>query len=264
MEIRNAIVAGKFYPDDPEELKKQIEKWLKNCPNLKVKPKVIIAPHAGYIYSGLTAAKAFKQLENVKDIENVILIGPAHRVGYKGIALSTAGYYQTPLGKVKLNSYLAKSLAGDHHIPYVGYLDKAHLSEHSLEVEVPFLQTVLKKDFKLLPVVVGQVSFDEMAKFLNKVWGDKNTVIVISSDLSHYMPYNAANVIDAQTADAIETLQPFKLQEDCACGRIPIGGLLKIAQDKKMKVQRIDLNNSGDTAGDKEKVVGYGAWSFTE
>jgi len=256
---RSAAVAGMFYAADPQQLSAEILHFLKQQPDSdSVTPKAIIAPHAGYIYSGPIAASAYHLFAGkAEKIKQVILLGPSHRVAFRGIATSRADYFETPLGKIKTNrslSELAESL------PFVNSYDAAHQDEHSLEVQLPFLQTVLN-DFELTPLVVGDCDAQDVAQLLELLWGDEHTLIVISSDLSHYHSYQSAIDLDTQTSLAIEHLQPEKIHYEDACGRNPLNGLLTIAKQKKLHVKTLDLRNSGDTAGDKNKVVGYGAYA---
>ncbi len=255
--IRHAAVAGMFYPDDAEELQQFILANIK--PTDTPAPKAIIAPHAGYIYSGSIAASVYQQLQNARyTIKKVVLLGPSHRVPLLGLAASSADYFQTPLGNIPIDhDNINKLLA----LKQVKTLDQAHVMEHSLEVHLPFLQTVLN-DFVLTPLVVGDAAPLEVSEVLETVWGGDETLIVISSDLSHYHDYNTAQAMDRATSDAIINLQPDKLGYEDACGRNPIKGLLTIAKQRGMHCELIDLRNSGDTAGDKSQVVGYGAYAF--
>ena len=260
-QIKQAAVAGSFYPSDRDELQSMVEKMLDNATNQSPPPKAIMAPHAGYIYSGPIAANAYASLYPVSDsIKKVVLLGPAHRVYLKGMAVSSASHFATPLGDIRINTALrdcVSSLSG------VEIMDEAFAQEHSLEVHLPFLQTVLK-DFTLLPVVVGDASPDQVAKLIESVWGGKETLIVISTDLSHYHDYQTANHVDTETANFIKQLQYEKIGPKQACGCRPISGLLKIARDNGHEVSILDVRNSGDTAGSDDSVVGYGAFLLYE
>ena len=239
-----------FYPADPGELCRMIEGFLSAAkPGLH--PKAIIAPHAGYIYSGPVAASVYKRIDPEK-ISRVVLIGPSHRVPLRGLAGSSASFWRTPLGDVPVECPA-----------FVPANDAAHEQEHSLEVQVPFLQTVLG-NFTLLPLVVGEASAEEVADVLEKCWGGPETLVVISSDLSHYESYETAGAMDRAAADAILALDERGLEYDNACGLVPICGLLHLAKKKKLRAELVDLRNSGDTAGSRDQVVGYGAFAFYE
>lgn len=257
---RQPAVAGLFYPADPDELHQTVQEMLQKAHKLPGhKVKALIAPHAGYIYSGPIAASAYVQLYPRKDeIKQVVLLGPSHRVPFNGLACSSADYFHTPLGDVPLNK---KSINQICSLPQVQMLDQAHRDEHSLEVHLPFLQEVLGK-FELIPIVVGDASADEVAEVLEMVWDGDSTLIVISSDLSHYHDYETAQQMDSETSYAIESLRPEDIQYDSACGRNPLNGLLRLARKRGLHAHTIDLRNSGDTAGPRDQVVGYGAYLF--
>ncbi|MBF0354334.1 MAG: AmmeMemoRadiSam system protein B [Alphaproteobacteria bacterium] len=251
-----------FYPLDAAELKRAVRGFLAQAhAGTGTPPKALVAPHAGYIYSGPVAASAYAQIAGLKGrISRVVLIGPSHRVGFKGLALCTAKSYAIPGKEIFLDRDVEARLA---EIPGVGLLDNAHLSEHSLEVHLPFL-TELLGDFALVPIVAGQASPDLVADVLEAAWGGEETLIVISTDLSHYHDYKTAQLIDAKTVDAIERLDGKFLDGDHACGAVPVAGLLEAAKRRHMTVATLDVRNSGDTAGPKDRVVGYGAWAFYE
>jgi AmmeMemoRadiSam system protein B len=259
-QIREPAVAGLFYPADPQELTRMIDGFLAGFPLESAEPpKAIIVPHAGYIYSGPVAAAAYRRLEPLRArISRVVLLGPSHRVGFIGLAVSSADMFHTPLGDIPLDRTTCEQLAT---LPQVQRLDQAHAMEHSLEVQLPFLQRVLDA-FTLVPLVVGEASADAVAEVLEAAWGGDETLIVISSDLSHYHNYSEARQLDRDTCRAIETLRPESIDYDGACGRNPVKGLLQVARRKGLVAHTLDLRNSGDTAGSKESVVGYGAWSF--
>lgn len=248
--IREPAVAGMFYPADSGELRRMIEGFLAAA-EPGAHPKAIIAPHAGYIYSGPIAASVYKRI-NPDGISRVVLIGPSHRVALRGLAASSAPAWRTPLGEV--------SVARPN---FIQISDAAHAQEHSLEVQVPFLQVVLG-DFTLLPLVAGDASAEEVAEVLEKCWGGPETLIVVSSDLSHYESSETARAMDSAAAKAITALNPRGLDYDNACGLVPIAGLLNLAKKKKMRAELVDLRNSGDTAGSRDQVVGYGAFAFYE
>lgn len=258
--VRQTAVAGTFYPDDPETLKMTVETFLQHAEKTSVSPKAIIAPHAGYVYSGPIAANAYVSLLARKDeIKRVVLLGPAHRVYVKGLALSSATSFATPLGKVKLD---LESLQRLKQLPSVSVVDEAHAQEHSLEVHLPFLQSTLK-DFILVPIVVGDVTTKEVTQVLELLWGGGETLIVISSDLSHYHDYKTATQIDKNTSDAIQAMRLDEIGPKEACGCRPMHGLLNIARQRGMRVDLLDLRNSGDTAGTRDRVVGYGSYAFS-
>ena len=259
--IRPAAVAGRFYPADSLTLAGAIDVLLTEArtPTPVLTPKALIVPHAGYIYSGAVAASAYVTLKPVAGrIRRVVLLGPTHRVAVHGLALSGADAFATPLGEVALDLEAARLITA---LPQVVSSPQAHAQEHALEVQLPFLQTLLP-DFKLLPLAVGMASAEEVAEVLEILWGGEETLIVISSDLSHFLPYQAAKQQDGSTAEAILQLrQPLAHQQ--ACGGTPINGLLLAARHHQLTPHLLDLCNSGDTAGSKERVVGYGAFAFT-
>ncbi|WP_135079195.1 AmmeMemoRadiSam system protein B [Terasakiella sp. SH-1] len=261
--IRAAAVAGAFYPDNPEALRHDLTKFLNeaqhhHAPKEGALPvKALIVPHAGYVYSGPIAASAYiKLLPLRKVIKRVILLGPCHRVPVGGLALCSADYYQTPLGRIPIDRTLTRKI---EKLPQVFTFDPTHVEEHSLEVHLPFLQMMLA-DFTLLPLVVGQVSPQEVAEVLNQVWGGEETLIVVSTDLSHYLDYQACQELDQKTCSAIENFEPEKIGNEQACGRIPLKGLLESAHARGMEITTLDIRNSGDTAGSQDRVVGYGSW----
>jgi len=256
--IRPAAVSGKFYPANPAELEQMVKSLLNGVHDIPPPAKAIIAPHAGLVYSGPIAATVYASLFADKGkISRVILLGPSHRVYLKGLALSSADYYETPLGKIEIDQDAYDTV---RNLPQVTVADAAHAQEHSLEVHLPFLQLVLDQ-FKLVPIVVGESSPEEVAEVLDVLWGDEDTLIIISSDLSHFHDYETAQQLDLSTSKAIENLQLESIGSQQACGCMPMRGLLQIAKNKHLKVKTLDLRNSGDTAGTKDRVVGYGAYS---
>ncbi len=261
MKTRPAAVAGLFYPADPEPLRQQIQSWLAQAAGSGPAPKAIIVPHAGYVYSGEVAAQAYARLRAAHDrIRRVVLLGPNHRVPLSGLALPTVDAFETPLGVVPLAH---EAVAQILKLPQVRAFDLPHQQEHSLEVQLPFLQTVLD-DFQLVPLVVGETSAQQTRQVLDTLWDGDDTLIVVSSDLSHYHDYDTARTLDGETCRAIETLNSNAIDFDHACGRNPVIGLLDLARDKHLKVTTLDLRNSGDTAGSRDRVVGYGAWMFEQ
>ena len=255
--VRQPAVSGSFYPDNPEILKNMLESYLQQVAPADKAPKAIIVPHAGYIYSGEIAASAYARLRSRRGtIKRVVLLGPSHKVGFTGLALSHADAFRTPLGDIPLDSEAIATLA---NFPFVNYMDQAHLYEHSLEVQLPFLQMTLDS-FCLIPIVVGDCPAEQIEQILELFYGKDDTLIVISSDLSHFHDYATAQRLDKETSDKIEHLDYQHLDYDSACGRVPVSGLLALAKKKSLTVETIDLRNSGDTAGDKSRVVGYGAY----
>ena len=258
---RRPAVAGLFYPDHPGELRAQLQQFLNEQPEGDDNcPKAIIVPHAGTIFSGSIAAAAYRHLQHHQHtIRKVILLGPSHRVFIRGLAAPTVQLFQTPLGDIELDNQSIQRLA--RTFPQVQLSDWAHAEEHSLEVQLPFLQIVLH-DFQLVPLAVGEATSREIAEVLDELWDGDETLIVVSSDLSHFHSYHQAQQLDQQTATLIEAFNGDDLPEHSACGRIPIRGLLAAAMARNMTIQRYDLRNSGDTAGPREQVVGYGSWGF--
>ncbi len=257
--IRFAAVAGAFYPASAPLLQQELEHFLRAVvPTANpAPPKALIVPHAGYQYSGAIAASAYARLLPVRErIRRVVLMGPAHRVFVPGIAMSSAEAFASPLGEVPLESGLAHALS---RFPQVQVLDRAHEQEHCLEVHLPFLRYLLK-DFSLIPLLVGQSDFYSVAQVLEFLWGGEETLIVVSSDLSHYQDYASAQQRDAATTWAIEHLRPDLIQGEDACGYCPLNALLYAAKRKGLQVETLDVRNSGDTAGNKDRVVGYGAY----
>ncbi len=254
-DTRPPAVAGTFYPADPVALTQQLESYLA-APELALDPsaiKAVIAPHAGYVYSGPIAGSVFALLsERAKSIKRVLLLGPAHRVSFQGVALPGARKLRTPLGDVSV-----AQIAGVVSRP------DAHAGEHCLEVELPFLQHVLARDVEVTPLLVGDASPEAVAKLLDEQWGGDETLIVVSSDLSHYLSYAEARARDAASVEKVLALDPTLNHED-ACGATPVNALLIAAAKHGLTPTLCDLRNSGDTAGDKRRVVGYASFAFTE
>jgi AmmeMemoRadiSam system protein B/AmmeMemoRadiSam system protein A len=258
---RPAAVAGMFYPDNPIVLKRTVADLLANAKasaSLRP-PKALIVPHAGYVYSGAVAASAYARLGELRGrIRRVVLLGPTHRVYVRGLALPEAERFATPLGEIPLDREGMQRLSG---LPQVIRSAAAHQMEHSLEVQLPFLQQVLG-DFQLLPLAVGEATAAEVAEVLETVWGGDETLIVISSDLSHFLPDALARKVDGGTVDAILALNSH-LNHEQACGATPVNGLLLAARKHGLHPVVLDVRNSSDTAGDPERVVGYAAFAFT-
>lgn len=254
---RPPAVAGSFYPADPKQLRTMVDGFLDAVSADSESVKAIIAPHAGYIYSGPVAASVYARLKALRGrITRVVLLGPSHRVAFEGLALSSADYYDTPLGRIALDRHTEKLLAG---LPQVRVFDAAHAREHSLEVHLPFLQETFG-ELTLVPLVVGDATPQEVGEVLERLWGGPETLIVISSDLSHYHDYATAQRLDRATSQAIEALRYEDIEYEAACGRNPVNGLLYVARKRGLHAHTIDLRNSGDTAGPRDQVVGYGAY----
>lgn len=258
---RRPAVAGLFYPGEPGTLARTVSTLLAAVePTAAAAPKAIIAPHAGYIYSGPIAASIYARLASLRGrIRRVVLLGPTHRVAVRGLALPGCRWFETPLGKVEIDAEAVAQLSA---LPQVTTSAAAHAAEHSLEVHVPFLQAVLG-EFKLVPLAVGHAEPAEVAAVLDALWGGDETLIVVSSDLSHYLPYGEAQRVDRATAAAILALRT-DIDHHSACGATPVTGLALAAKARGLRAELVDLRNSGDTAGDKNRVVGYGSFAFYE
>lgn len=259
--LRPPAVAGLFYPANPLELRDAISEYLAQAPTAAgPAPKALIVPHAGYIYSGVIAGAAYSQVAHERRrIRRIVLIGPSHRVYLRGMAVPAAEVFQTPLGTVPIDRELkARAIAHEQ----VTESDTPHSSEHSLEVQLPFLQ-MLFDDFTLLPIALGSASPPSVATVLADVWGDEETLILVSSDLSHYLSYEAARAVDDETIAAI-LRNDATLTGEQACGCIGINGLSFLASQRNARMAEIARCNSGDTAGDRNRVVGYGAFALHE
>lgn len=259
--VRAPAVAGSFYPASPTRLRDEVRHHLAAAEIASLpRPKALIVPHAGYVYSGPIAGAGYATLVGrASDVTRVVLLGPSHRAALRGIATSSADAFATPLGEVPLDR---AAIDGLLLLPGVACFDAAHELEHSLEVQLPFLQCVLG-DFALVPLSVGDARDDEVAAVLEALWGGDETLIVVSSDLSHYYDYETAKALDARTTRAIEMLRPDALGSESACGRIPTRGLLLAAKQRGLTPHTLDVRSSGDTAGPRDEVVGYGAWAFS-
>jgi AmmeMemoRadiSam system protein B len=263
--VRQAAVDGLFYSAAPDALQRQVADCLDSVATddhaTRQPPKLLIAPHAGYIYSGDVAAHAYVLLEGerARTIRRVVLLGPAHRVWVEGLAAPEADAFETPLGRVDLDT---DALAALDDLPQVIRSDRAHAQEHSLEVQLPFLQAVLGR-FTLVPLVVGDAAPEAVAQVLERLWGGNETLIVISSDLSHYLPYAQARTIDRATVKRILRFDAGLTPHE-ACGSAAINGALLAARHHGLTPRLLDLRNSGDTAGSRDRVVGYGALAFEE
>ena len=260
--VRPAAVAGMFYPEAAPALGAQVRAYLEHAVTAPraAQPKALIVPHAGYVYSGPIAAAAYARLAGGFDaIRRVVLLGPAHRVPFRGLAVPSADAFATPLGEIEVDR---RAIACALELSQVSESDRAHALEHSLEVQLPFLQTLLRS-FRLVPFAVGDATAEEVAEVIELLWGGPETLIVVSSDLSHYHTYGEARALDKATADAVMQLSPT-LGYKQACGALPINGLLTVARRHGLKPELLDLRNSGDTDGDKFRVVGYGSFVFGE
>jgi AmmeMemoRadiSam system protein B len=257
---RPAAVAGTFYSDEPGVLRAAVASMLAHAVSAPIDAKALIVPHAGYVYSGPIAASAYAALrKSAMAVRRVVIFGPAHRAWVAGLATTSAAWFETPLGRVPVDQ---EAIAAVARLPQVEINDGAQAEEHSLEVQLPFLQSVLT-DFSIVPFVVGGASPAEVAEIMELLWGGPETLIVVSSDLSHYLPYAEAQRIDRITADSILDGGVLARHEQ-ACGATPINGLLEVARHKGLLPTLLDLRNSGDTAGERTRVVGYAAFAFTE
>jgi AmmeMemoRadiSam system protein B len=262
--VRKPAVAGTFYPGQGQPLADEVARMLANATKpaseQTASPKAFIVPHAGYVYSGTTAASAYALLGPMAHtIERVVLLGPVHRVPVRGLAVPGVDAFSTPLGEIEVD---AEAIAALAHLPQVVVSQQAHTWEHSLEVQLPFLQTILPR-FKLAPLAVGDATSDEVAQVLTALWGGPETLLVISSDLSHFLPYAAAQKTDQNTVDLILRLDGH-LTHTQACGATPINGLLLAARAHHLQPRLLAQCNSGDSAGDRQRVVGYAAFAFGE
>lgn len=256
--VRSAAVAGLFYPSEPDALEAEIRRCLPRAERgagVSPAPKALLLPHAGYDYSGPVAGSGYALLRG-SPATRVVLVGPSHRVHVRGIALSSASTFETPLGHVPLRS-------DPPMIPHSTICDRAHQSEHSLEVHLPFLQRTLR-DFELLPMLIGEASAEEVAEALDAVWGGPETVIIVSSDLSHYHDVETARRLDRATAAAIVALRAEEIGDESACGCRAVRGLLLVARRRGLRARLLDLRNSDDAIGGRADVVGYGAFAFSE
>jgi AmmeMemoRadiSam system protein B/AmmeMemoRadiSam system protein A len=262
--IRHPAVAGTFYPADPDALERQLARFMSEAGNAAPEaalPKAIIGPHAGYVYSGPIAARAYARLAAARGrISRVVLIGPSHYVGFRGLAVDTVEAWAMPGGNVALDT---EAIARLRTLPMLGVLDAAYQREHALEVHVPFLQYMLG-DFRLVPIVAGDAPPEAVAALFDALWGGPETLVVVSTDLSHFLDYAACRQLDQSTAEAIERFDIDAIGPTEACGQVPTRGLLLAARQRGMSIQRLDLRNSGDTAGPRDRVVGYGAWALYE
>ncbi|MFN3603116.1 MAG: AmmeMemoRadiSam system protein B [Leptonema sp. (in: bacteria)] len=259
---RPSAVSGYFYPAQKEVLKKEIESYLENANGmLPKKPNAIISPHAGYVYSGPIAGYSYKVLVPYRDsYKKILILGPSHYEYVSGIAYTPVQYFETPLGMVEVDT---EAIEIAKQFDLIVERPSAHQKEHSIEVQIPFLQFIFSKKISIIPLAFGKVEPLKIFMLLKKLWSPE-LLILISSDLSHYYSYEEASELDRKTSNAILNLDPDSIKEEQACGRIGIQGLLLFAKEKNWKAHLLDLRNSGDTAGRKNQVVGYGAWGFTD
>jgi len=260
MNIRPPAVAGSFYDKSPKYLQSQLDSWLTPVSDEKGMVRALVVPHAGYLYSGKVAAQAYRYLKSQAEaIRRVILIGPSHRYFFQGCAIPSVDYFSSPLGDIPIDKQSVEMLK---EIDDIEVSDQIHAFEHCLEVQLPFLQTCLN-EFTLLPLLTSNVSPVNVANLLDSLWQDESTLLVISSDLSHFHPYSEAQQIDQNTCSLIEHFEP-SLTPEQACGSTGINTLLLLAKQRDYQLTRMELKNSGDTAGDKERVVGYVSYLVSE
>ena len=259
MKVRPPAVAGSFYPEDPVRLRDMVAAFTAPAESAPARPKALIGPHAGYVYSGPIAGSAYRLLAPLRDeVRRVVLVGPSHRVAFRGIAAPACEAFDTPLGRVGVD---LETIARLVEARLVTRLDRAHRDEHGIEVHLPFLQQTLAA-FQIVPLVAGTARPQDVEAVLEAAWGGDETLIVVSSDLSHYHSYETACRLDQATADAIVHLAAEEIEPEQACGQVAVQGLLRAARTHGLAARTIDLRNSGDTAGPRDEVVGYGAFAF--
>lgn len=258
--VRKPAVAGTFYPEDGAELHEMVQRFLREGHAASTPPRAVIAPHAGYIYSGPIAGSAFSGWQALREkIQRVVIAGPSHRLAFEGIATPGVKYFATPLGLVEVDREAIKKLSA---LPQVIESEAAHRHEHSIETHLPFLQETVA-EFHIVPLLIGDASPIEIAQVFTVFWNDPGTVFSISSDLSHYLPYDKAVELDALTTRAIVENHPHDISPEQACGRLAILGLMRLMDRHGLRATALDVRNSGDTAGDHSRVVGYGAYAFS-
>jgi hypothetical protein len=259
MRVRPPAVAGQFYPREARALDAAVRECVPVPASAGRVPKAIIVPHAGYEYSGPVAGSAYALLHPGRAaLTRVVLAGPSHRVAFHGVAVPSQASFSTPLGNVPIDREAVDRLLV---LPQVSVMDEAHAGEHSLEVHLPFLQVTLAA-FTLVPIVTGDASAADVGEVLDALWGGPETLVVVSSDLSHYHDFETARRLDARTSAAIESLRGEDITETDACGAVPVRGLLQVARCRGLRARVLDVRNSGDTAGPRDLVVGYGAYAF--
>jgi hypothetical protein len=258
--VRAPAVAGMFYPADAAGLRAEVARCFAGSDATGPAPKALVVPHAGLVYSGPVAAAAYARLRAAAEsIRRVVLIGPSHRVAFHGVAVPSVSAFASPLGRVEVDTDGLRALGGEAGVVIS---DRAHASEHSLEVQLPFLQSVLPH-FRLLPLVAGHARPEDVARILERAWGGAETLIVVSTDLSHFHEYAQARALDASTCRRILAMDSG-LDGDEACGCVGLNGFLLVARRRGLVPEQLDMRNSGDTAGDRSRVVGYGAFAFHE
>jgi MEMO1 family protein len=256
LSVKNMDVADMFYPRDTENLNKMLDCYINESPEIDIFPKAIVVPHAGFIYSGRVAATGYKTLRKMsKNIENIIILSPAHRYYFEGLAYHCAKNFETPYGNLEVNSEKIE-LVKDLNI--VNNIDAAFNLEHGLETHLPFIKKILP-EVKIVPFIVGPCRLEDVVLIIERLI-DEKTVLIVSSDLSHFHDYDTCNKIDKQTCFLIEKLKYDRLESDFACGYYPLKGMLRFAEKNNLKCKNVELKNSGDSSGDKEKVVGYGSF----
>ncbi len=259
MSLRSPAVAGTFYPAEPDTLARVVRACLDGAQTEPVAAKAIVAPHAGYVYSGPIAGTSFRSVAHLADrVKRVVLLGPSHRMAFAGMAVSSATGFLTPLGVVAIDTAAVQRIVA---LPAVRVFDAPYNGEHALEVELPFIQTLFPRA-SVVPLLLGDVSAEAVERVLEEVWGGPETLIVISSDLSHFHGYEAACALDLSTSQSIEIAEPAKIDGNGACGYRALAGLLRRAGKLDLRATTRDLRNSGDTAGGRDNVVGYGAYTF--
>lgn len=262
IKIKEPAVANLFYSGNASELKKQIDGFAKNsCNSYEYKSRAVIVPHAGLVYSGQLAYDGISQLD--QSIKNIFIFAPAHRVPFGGIALTTFDEWKTPLGTIGINQVINGELEAE----FGGkFLDEAYLEEHSVEIELPIIQTVFKDadTINIIPVLVGHENPKIITKIISKYYPNKECGFVISSDLSHFHNDNKARKIDSETARMIESGDLTKFTHEQACGATGIAGLVDFANQNNYSMIRINMLNSSAVSGDKSRVVGYGTWFLYE
>lgn len=253
-------MAGSFYPGAPAQLAAQVDQLLSSAPPPGEElPCALVVPHAGYLYSGPIAASAYAQLgPRARRIRRVVLLGPSHFVPLRGMALPEAQALATPLGEVRLDAAAAATASRFRQVQPSA---PAHAREHSLEVQLPFLQRALER-FTILPLVAGEAEPELLADLLEALLSESETLALISTDLSHYLSYQEAREVDGATASRLLSLGEEPIKPEEACGSVVLNGLISWARRKKLRAAQLDLRNSGDTAGEKRQVVGYGAFAL--
>lgn len=259
-QVRKAAVAGLFYPGAAATLRRQVDQLLAAVePGGGECPRALVVPHAGYIYSGAAAAQAYARLRSWRTrLKRVLVLGPPHRVPVRGLATSSATAFATPLGELPIDAHAVTAWSA---LREVAFNDRAHADEHSIEVQLPFLQTVLG-DIRLLPLLVGESSAQRLADWLAPAWQQDDTLIVVSTDLSHFLEYDRARQRDGETDATIMQLDASRIGPEQACGYRALNGVLALATQAEARIERLALCNSGDTAGPRERVVGYGAYAL--